>query len=37
MKARYVNELAEGSRVDSVFVLRAKEMRTARTGEAYLA
>jgi len=37
MKARYVNELAEGSRVDSVFVLRSKEMRTARTGEAYLA
>jgi len=36
MKAHYVNELAEGSQVDGAFVLRSKEMRAARTGEAYL-
>ena len=36
MKARYVNELAEGARSMRVFALRAKEMRAARTGEAYL-
>ncbi len=37
MRARYVNELTEGSRVDAVFVMRAKEMRAARSGDAYLA
>ncbi len=36
MKKQYVNELAQGQRVDSVFVLRSKEMRTSKTGEAYL-
>mgnify|MGYP000067050737 CR=1 FL=1 len=36
MKAQYVNELAEGTRVDAPFALRAKEMRATRSGEAYL-
>ncbi len=36
MDARYVKELAEGSRVDAKLALRAKELRTARTGDAYL-
>ena len=36
MDARYVRELAEGSRVDAKLALRAKELRTARTGDAYL-
>ena len=36
MKANYVNELAEGAKVDAPFALRAKEMRAARTGDAYL-
>jgi 3'-5' exoribonuclease len=36
MKRHYVNELAEGSKVDAPFALRSKEMRAARTGEAYL-
>lgn len=36
MKRHYVNELAEGTRVDAPFALRSKEMRAARTGEAYL-
>jgi len=37
MKSQYAAELAEGVRVDSAFVIRAKEMRMARTGDAYLA
>lgn len=37
MKARYLNEFVDGSRVDSVFMLRSKEVRTARTGDGYLA
>lgn len=37
MKSQYVAELAEGSRVDAPFVLRAKEMRATRAGEAFLA
>jgi len=37
MHARHINELTEGSRVDNAFLLRAKEVRAARTGEAYLA
>lgn len=37
MVGRFVTELVEGSRVDSVFVLRSRELRAARTGEAYLA
>jgi hypothetical protein len=36
MKANYVNELAEGAKVDAPFALRTKEMRAARTGDAYL-
>lgn len=37
MKGQYANELAEGAKVDAPFALRAKEMRAARTGDAYLA
>ena len=36
MKARYVNELAEGTQVDAAFVIRSKESRTTRSGEMYL-
>lgn len=36
VSARFVNELVEGARVDAVFVLRSKEMRATRNGEAYL-
>lgn len=36
MKASYVNELAEGAKVDAVFALRTKEVRATRTAEAYL-
>lgn len=36
MKSQYVNGLAEGVHVDSSFVLRSKEMRATRSGEAYL-
>ena len=36
MRARYINELAEGVRVDDVFAMRDKEVRTARNGETYL-
>ncbi len=37
MKAQYAAELTEGSRVDTTFVVRAKEMRSTRSGEAFLA
>jgi len=37
MKARYVKEFAEGAHVEATLALRAKELRAARTGEAYLA
>ncbi len=37
MKATYINELAEGMKVDGAFALRAKDMRAARTGDAFLA
>lgn len=37
MRARYVKELTEGSRVDATYVMRSKEARMARTGDAYLA
>lgn len=33
---QFVTELVEGRRVDSVFVLRSREMRASRSGEAYL-
>lgn len=36
MVARFISELAEGTRVDAAFALRAKEMRAARNGDAYL-
>lgn len=36
MKEQFVSGLVDGASVDSVFVLRVKEMRVARTGEAYL-
>lgn len=36
MKSQFVNGLAEGARVDATFVLRAKELRSTRTGDAYL-
>lgn len=36
MKANYISELAEGMKVDTSFALRAKEMRAARTGDAFL-
>ena len=36
MKSQYAAELTEGSRVDAAFAIRAKEMRMARTGDAYL-
>jgi 3'-5' exoribonuclease len=36
MKAQYVNELSEGSRVDAPFVLCTREVRSTRSGEAYL-
>ncbi len=37
MKKQYVTDLTEGTRVDEAFALRAKEVREARTGDAYLA
>lgn len=37
MKLQYVTGLAEGVRVESTFVLRSKEMRSTRSGDAYLA
>lgn len=37
MKAQYVTELAEGGRVDEVFAVRRRDLRAARTGDAYLA
>jgi len=37
MKSQYVNELAEGTRVDAQFALQMKEMRATRSGDAYLA
>jgi len=37
MKSQFAAELTEGCRVDAQFAVRAKEMRMARTGDAYLA
>lgn len=37
MKRQYVNELAEGMPVDAAFALRAKEMRSTRSRDPYLA
>ena len=36
MKSQFVRELAVGAKVDSTFVLSARELRSSRTGEAYL-
>ncbi|MDP2400965.1 MAG: hypothetical protein Q8M66_03215, partial [Actinomycetota bacterium] len=36
MKAQYVDELCEGTRVDSLFCIGRKEMRVTKTGDAYL-
>lgn len=36
MDRQYAAMIREGERVDAVFALRAKELRAARTGEAYL-
>ena len=37
MKSQYISTLAEGAHVDSTFVIRSKEMRATRAGDAYLA
>lgn len=37
MRARFVSELTEGARVDASFVVRSKEVRATRNGDAYLA
>jgi 23S rRNA maturation-related 3'-5' exoribonuclease YhaM len=37
MKSQYAIELVEGMHVDAVFAMRAKELRSTRAGEAYLA
>jgi 3'-5' exoribonuclease len=36
MKDQYVRDLSEGARVDSLFALRSRDIRSARTGEPYL-
>jgi 3'-5' exoribonuclease len=36
MKDQYIRDLGEGSRVDSLFALRSRDLRSARTGEPYL-
>jgi 3'-5' exoribonuclease len=36
MKEQYLRDLSEGVRVDSLFALRSRDLRSARTGEAYL-
>jgi 3'-5' exoribonuclease len=37
MKEQFVRDLPEGARVDSLFALRSRDIRSARTGEPYLA
>jgi 3'-5' exoribonuclease len=37
MKEQYVRDLVEGAVVDSIFALRSRDVRSTRTGEAYLA
>jgi 3'-5' exoribonuclease len=37
MKEQYIRDLSEGSRVDCPFALRSRDIRSARTGEPYLA
>lgn len=36
MKEQYVRDLSDGSKVDSLFALRSRDLRSARTGESYL-
>jgi 3'-5' exoribonuclease len=36
VKATYINELTEGSRVNGTYFLRARDLRAARSGDAYL-
>jgi 3'-5' exoribonuclease len=36
MKEQYVRDLGEGMRVDSLFALSSRDIRSARTGDAYL-
>jgi len=36
MKSQYINTIAEGTRIDSVFAVSTKELRSSRSGEAYL-
>ena len=36
MKEQYIRDLGEGSKVDSLFALRSRDLRSARTGEPYL-
>jgi 3'-5' exoribonuclease len=36
MKEQYVRDITEGSRVDSLFALRSRDIRSARTGDPYL-
>jgi 3'-5' exoribonuclease len=36
MKEQYIRNLCEGTKVDSLFALRSRDLRSARTGEPYL-
>lgn len=36
MKTQYIAEMAEGTKVDTTFSIASKEMKAARTGDAYL-
>lgn len=36
MKEQYIRDLGEGARIDSLFALRSRDLRSARTGEPYL-
>lgn len=37
MKEQYVRDMGEGTKVDGVFALESRDLRSARTGESYLA
>jgi 3'-5' exoribonuclease len=36
MKEQYISDLGDGAKVDSLFALRSRDLRSARTGEPYL-
>jgi len=36
MKEQYITDLVDGAKVDSLFALRSRDLRSARTGEPYL-